>query len=466
MKNGSKTQPTTSDSTEFGSTVQDLLTSRYRCEANLAEFSVAGDLSERPGYFRIGSQITCYGRCSSELAAKASTDPFPDVQRAVTIAGSGVQIPFDPMEIVDNLRSERFTGVSRGLPMNKAMRGIYYATRNLMPNGMRKHLQRFYFRRRTAMPVPAWPVDRTVENIFEHLLSLHIKSRKVSRVPFIWFWPEGIPAAAIMTHDVETSTGVDFCSRLMDMDDSFGIKSSFQIVPERRYSVRESFLQNIRQRGFEINVHDLNHDGHLFADREQFLDRAGRINEYGRQFLSRGFRAAAMYRNVDWYDALDFDYDMSIPNVAQMEPQDGGCCTVLPFFIGNILELPMTAAQDYSLFAILNDYSIRLWKQQISMIQEKHGLISFCIHPDYLIDDAAQRVYAKLLGLLSELRSHGSIWVALPSEMDRWWRLRSKMNLIDAGGKLRIEGEGSERARIAYAVLVDDKLTYQLTSSL
>jgi hypothetical protein len=40
------------------------------------------------------------------------------------------------------------------------------------------------------------------------------------------------------------------------------------------------------------------------------------------------------------------------------------------------------------------------------------------------------------------------------------------MNLIDAGGKLRIEGEGSERARIAYAVLVDDKLTYQLTSSL
>jgi len=55
------------------------------------------------------------------------------------------------------------------------------------------------------------------------------------------------------------------------------------------------------------------------------------------------------------------------------------------------------ATQDYSLFHVLNDYSTRLWKQQISLIREKHGLITFIIHPDYTIAAAARRVYRELL---------------------------------------------------------------------
>jgi hypothetical protein len=205
----------------------------------------------------------------------------------------------------------------------------------------------------------------------------------------------------------------------MDVDDWFGIKASFQIVPQGPYRVPRSFLEDIRKRGFEINVHDLNHDGRLFTDRLEFLRRAERINRYAREFGALGFRSAVLYRNVDWYDALDFSYDMSIPNVAHLDPQRGGCCTVLPFFIGKILELPVTATQDYSLFHILNDYSTRLWQQQISLIRGKHGLISFIIHPDYIIAEAARRVYIELLDILSKLRSQGETWIALPSEVDR-----------------------------------------------
>ena len=43
----------------------------------------------------------------------------------------------------------------------------------------------------------------------------------------------------------------------MDIDDSFGIKASFQIIPEERYSVSPEFLESIRQRQFEVVVHDL-----------------------------------------------------------------------------------------------------------------------------------------------------------------------------------------------------------------
>jgi len=172
-----------------------------------------------------------------------------------------------------------------------------------------------------------------------------------------------------------------------------------------------------------------------------------------------------MYRNIDWYDALDFSYDMSIPNMAHLDPQQGGCCTVLPFFIGNIVELPLTTTQDYSLFNILNDYSIRLWKEQIALIRQQHGLISFIVHPDYIIDQSARRVYTELLCYLHELRSKGGTWIALPSEIASWWRLRSELKLVKSGGAWRIEGTGSDRARLAYAVMVNDRISYKLAPS-
>lgn len=272
-------------------------------------------------------------------------------------------------------------------------------------------------------------------------------------MPFIWFWPDGAQGCAMMTHDVETTTGRDFCGNLMDLNDTFRIKSAFNIVPESRYAVSPEFIRMIRNRGFEVNVHDLNHDGHLFDEREEFLRRAKRINAYAKQFGSSGFRSGVLYRNQDWFDALDFSYDMSVPNVAHLDPQEGGCCTVMPYFIGDILELPLTATQDYTLFHILDEYSLGLWEQQMRLILEANGLISFIIHPDYIIQKRAQDAYKDLLGTLTRLREEAGVWIALPGEVNRWWRARSKMEIFYEDGAWRIEGENSERAQVAYAVL-------------
>lgn len=443
-----------------------LLDEMFRGAEHLAEFTVTGTVCAESGYFRLGPDAICYGRCSSGAPAKQVTDSLHDALKHVITDHSVLHLPFDPVEVIDNLRLERYLsnagGETPSLPMNKAFRAIYYGARPMMPIGVRKHFQRLYFRNRTKRSFPTWPVDCTVEKIFDQLMAYSMVNRGVSRVPFIWFWPEGFPSATVLTHDVETSMGVDFCPRLMDLNDSFGVKSAFQIVPEKRYPVRESFLQSIRSRGFEINVHDLNHDGHLFVDREQFLSRAARINEYARRWGSLGFRSAIMYRNTNWYDALRVSYDMSIPNAAHLDPQQGGCCTVLPFFIGDIVELPVTMTQDYSLFNILRDYSINLWKKQISMIREKHGLINVIVHPDYIIDEKARGIYAELLTYLCELRSRGETWIALPHEVSDWWRLRRELNLVKVGSSWRIEGKGSERARLAYAVLDKGTIAYEL----
>src|ERR1700734_2893101 len=136
-----------------------------------------------------------------------------------------------------------------------------------------------------------------------------------------------------------------------------------------------------------------------------------------------------MYRNQDWYGGFEFSYDMSAPNVAHLEPQRGGCCTVMPYFVGEILEIPLTTIQDYPLFQILNDYSIDLWKEQLQLIHKRNGLISFICHPDYLINANARRVYEQLLDHLRNMAETDKIWTALPGDVDRWWRARDQMKL-------------------------------------
>jgi hypothetical protein len=123
----------------------------------------------------------------------------------------------------------------------------------------------------------------------------------------------------------------------------------------------------------------------------------------------------------------------------------------MPYFVGKVLELPVTATQDYSLFHILKDYSIDLWKQQIDLITEKHGLIGFIVHPDYITAPRPRQTYETLLAYLARLRGERNIWMPIPGEVDHWWRQRAQMRLVPDGDEWRIEGSGKERARIAYA---------------
>jgi hypothetical protein len=84
------------------------------------------------------------------------------------------------------------------------------------------------------------------------------------------------------------------------------------------------------------------------------------------------------------------------------------------------------------------------------------------VHPDYIMDEPARRVYTELLGYLADLRDRGETWIALPAEVDAWWRLRHKLALVNEGGSWQIRGRGAENAQIAYAHLIDGKLTYEL----
>jgi hypothetical protein len=266
----------------------------------------------------------------------------------------------------------------------------------------------------------------------------------------------------MMTHDVEDELGAAHCDMLMDLDDSVGMKAAFQFVPEVRYERFEKLVADVRARAFEANLHDLDHDGRLYDNLERFRRRAERINEYAAKFRLKGFRAGAMHRNQDWLHLLDVQYDMSVPNVSHLEAQRGGCCSVMPYFVGNLLELPLTTVQDYALFYILKEQSIDLWKGQIETIASHHGLISFIVHPDYIVRPKERRLYRELLRHIADLRTESGIWWALPGEINVWWRQRASLQLKKKGSNWQIEGSGSERAKLAFARLEGGKLRYRI----
>ena len=438
----------------------------YRCPESLIPLTCSDRLSEDCGFFRWGRDAICYGRSSTGLRGSESNVELYDVEGDTRFDGTNIILPFNPAEICSNLRYERYLSDSQAGRKAKiaasALRKAYYLARPLLPVPLRKHLQKIRLSGWQEIVFPRWPVDITVETIFQKLLALVLKTSLLDYLPFIWFWPNGYPSAAILTHDVETTRGRNFCSELMDLDDSFGIKSSFQLVPEKRYRVTAEFVDEIWKRGFEVNVHDLNHDGRLTTDGRRFGHRAERINHYGREFRAAGFRSAALYRNLEWWQQLDFAYDMSVPCTGHIEAQQGGCCSIMPFFAGELLELPVTTTQDYALLHFLNERSIDLWIRQIDLISSQHGLISFIIHPDYVIAREARNIYAQLLTYLRHMQAERLVWMALPHQVNHWWRQRMKMRLIYDRNWERwtIEGEGRGQARIAYATLDGDHVRY------
>jgi hypothetical protein len=437
----------------------------YKCPQEYMGFHVTNSLKESDGYFRFSPDLICYGQTSGY--------PCPTVNGSLFDASEHVRryenisfLPFDLTQVVDNLRYERYVDqVDQGSwTQNAWVKQFYYLLRPLLPVALRKDLQKISLRGWETIPFPAWPVDRSVDRLFEKLLGLTMQTLNIDCIPFIWFWPEGHAACAIVTHDVEAPIGRDFTGRLMDIDDAYEIKASFQIVPEKRYTVSPAYLDAIRDRGFEINVHGLTHDGRLFWNLEEFCRRTKKINQYAKEWGAQGFRSPVLYRNVDWMKHLGFSYDMSIPNVAHLDPQRGGCCTVMPYFLPNgMLELPVTTIQDYSLFHVLGKYSIDLWRKQASIILGGYGLMNFIVHPDYVTEPRAQGVYKTLLDYLTQLRSDHGVWLPLPREVDCWWRERSEMKLVAGSSDWRIEGPGSKRARLAYARLEGDQVVYEIT---
>ena len=200
------------------------------------------------------------------------------------------------------------------------------------------------------------------------------------------------------------------------------MRSSFNIVA-RWYPIDQVILQELLERGFELGVHGVYHDRSMFSSRTAFESQLPIVREFAARIGAAGFRSPATHRVFEWLADLPLDYDCSVPHSDPFEPIPGGCCSLWPFFIGDVVELPYTLPQDHTLFTLLGHRSAALWQEQLDRIERLHGLVELLSHPDpgYLGDRSKRELYIEFLDATQE---RSGLWKALPREVAKWWRQR------------------------------------------
>lgn len=319
-----------------------------------------------------------------------------------------------------------------------AVKSVYYAVaRPLMPAWVRPMLRKVYHPGGEEQSILGWPTeDRFIRFQFETLGQVMDRLGR-DELEIVGLWPDGFQSAFVLTHDVEAQAGYEFVRQVMDLEERYGFRSSFNFVPEA-YHVGDDLLNEMRDRGFEVGVHGLKHDGRLFSSRELFMQRAVAINRYLVEWQAVGYRSPMTHRNPDWMQALNIEYDLSFFDTDPYEPMAGGTMSIWPFHLGRFVELPYTLMQDHRYLEVLEQRTPDMWLTKADFIRANHGMMLLNSHPDYLLKPGKLQVYE---GLLAAMRERPAIWHALPKDVAAWWRQRAGLSELaqsDTGTTVRL----------------------------
>ena len=372
----------------------------------------------------------------------------PDGEQLTFILRSpdgGTILPFDPDEVVRLVRSEAYRlqdGLARSA--TSSARRAYYAVRPVMPRALQIALRRRYAGVQGRSGFPRWPAETALHDLVDRVLGWAADAAGAP-LPYLAPWPDGHSWALVLTHDVEKAAGRDAIDRVRAVEAAVGVRSSWNLVPER-YEVSDALVARLRSVGCEVGVHGLRHDGRDLESLPTLQRRLPRMRAWAERWGAVGFRAPATHRVWEWMPRLGFDYDSSYPDTDPYEPMPGGCCTWLPFFNEDLVELPITLVQDHTTFIILRRDE-RLWHEKTGLLRERGGMALLITHPDYLTGDAALAAYRRFL---ETHRDDPGVWHALPSEVAVWWRQRSATSLVPVAGGWTSVGPAAARAVVRY----------------
>jgi hypothetical protein len=293
----------------------------------------------------------------------------------------------------------------------------FYFLKPAIPRPLRLVLRRMAVSSKRKGHSDIWPIDEAAGCAPSHFVG----------------WPEEKKFALILTHDVESAVGHDKCNDLMEMETSLGFRSSFNFVAEK-YPVNGHLRRELVEKGFEIGIHGLKHDGKLYKSHKLFKKRAVKINRYLKEWGAVGFRSPAMHHNLTWIRELDIKYDASTFDTDPFEPQSDGVGTIFPFWVEGdgvrpgYMELPYTLPQDYTLFVLMKEEGIDIWMKKLDWIAQKGGMALVNTHPDYMCFGNGKRGneeypsshYEAFLRYAKE-RYGGEFWHVLPKEIAHFW---------------------------------------------
>ena len=363
-------------------------------------------------------------------------------------AGS-IFLPFDPDEVIRNFWSERYHLSSSGTTQSR-LRAVsvraYYRLRPGIPRAWQLTARRIFAHVQSRSTFPHWPIETALHDFYEFLFH-RLAEVAGTRVPFLAPWPKPYSWTLVLTHDVETQFGYDNVHAVRRAETARGFRSSWNFVP-MRYVVAQAMVRDLHEAGCEIGVHGLYHDGRDLASLRTFKQRLPLMRAYGAQWDAKGFRSPATHRVWEWMPMLPFEYDSSYPDTDPFEPQPGGCCSLLPYFNGHLVELPITLPQDHTLFEILRHSDAELWFEKARHIKARGGMALLITHPDVIIKESLLGAYVQLL---EGFATDQEVWRALPMEVAAWWRRRAASSVEFQDGGWQVVGPAAQDGSVMFS---------------
>ena len=314
----------------------------------------------------------------------------------------------DPPSV--QLASERIEADACQFLLSRKFRFYYRFLRPVMPIRIRQWLQKSQ--------------SHDVSKQWYLPLSLMDQIRQDRNIKSEDIWPESAKYAFVLTHDVETSEGMQHIARIADAEEELGFRSSWNLVPYK-YKIDAGLVSDLQSRGFEIGIHGYNHDGQLYSSKRVFKKRASAINQAIDKYQAVGFRSPMVHRNLNWLQDLNIEYDSSCFDIDPFQAAPGGVGIIWPFVAGKFIELPYTLPQDHTLFIKLGERTGKIWMDKLNYIQKHQGMAMMLTHPDYLIGHRETEIY---LNFLEHVRDAGDYWHATPRAISQWWRRRDKLS--------------------------------------
>jgi len=294
---------------------------------------------------------------------------------------------------------------------------IFYTIKPIIPRRLQILLRRRLVKYQLAKYTNIWPINS-----------------EANSKPKNWVgWPHGKRFSLVLTHDVDTEKGHKNCIQLLKLEKELGFCSSVNFVP-LRYKLSSDLMNYLKTNGFEIGVHGLKHDGKLYHSKNIFQKRAKSINQFLKKWGAVGFRSPAMHHNLDWIFDLNIKYDASTFDTDPFEPQAAGVQTIFPFYISNAangsgyVELPYTLPQDFTLFILMKQKNIDIWKKKLDWIVEHGGMALLNTHPDYMnisgekkgFEEYPIQLYFQFLEYVKSTYE-GNYWHALPMQVANYF---------------------------------------------
>ncbi|HZY60374.1 MAG TPA: hypothetical protein VFE56_11460 [Candidatus Binataceae bacterium] len=315
----------------------------------------------------------------------------------------------------------------------------YYTIKDLIPAALRHRLNSLAINSRPRPSFPDWPCEDALLQVWRRSLAALLGECGARDSWHLGFWPGDHKVCIVLTHDVESSLGLERMERMADLEERYGFRSAWNLALDQ-YPIDWSLIERLRARGFEFGAHGLKHDGRLFRSDRDFAELAPRLMKIAREHGLRGFRAPSTLRRAQWIPHLGFDFDSSFADTDIFEPQPGGTCSIFPFFLESVVELPYTLPQDHTLIHLLGRELLPTWIRKARWIASLGGMILTLTHPDYSGEGICLEAYEKLLDHLAQVEK---AWRALPSEVADWWRQRAEAELHMVGDEPVIGGRGA-----------------------